>query len=181
MNFENKKLSNKKVLMVLAKKNFRDEEYSEPRKILEEEGAEIKIVSLESGEAIGFKGTRVKIDLQIKDVNIADFDALVFIGGAGMINFLDDPRLTGLARDFYYADGKIIAAICVSPAILANAGLLKGKRAVSYESAINILKDKGAIIGDSDVERDRNIITANGPLSAKDFGKAIVLALSSKD
>ena len=177
MNFDNKKLSNKKVLMFLAKKNFRDEEYLEPRKILEEQGAEIKIVSLESGEAIGFEGTRVNIDLQVKDVDVADFDALIFVGGAGMIDFLDDPRLTGLARDFYYADKKIIAAICVAPAILANAGLLKEKKAVSYDSVTDILKNKGAIITDSDVETDRKIITASGPLAAKKFGKAIASAL----
>ncbi|MCD4706017.1 DJ-1/PfpI family protein, partial [bacterium] len=107
MNSENKKLSNKKVLMVLAKKNFRDEEYLKPRKVLEDQGAEIKIASLEDGEATGFQGARVRIDLLVSDVDIVNFDALVFVGGAGMIEFLNDPRLTGLARDFYYANEKI--------------------------------------------------------------------------
>lgn len=179
MDSNNKKLSNKKVLMVLAKKNFRDEEYLEPKKVLEYQGAEIKVASLEDGEATGFQGARVRIDLQVKDVDVAHFDALVFVGGAGMIEFLDDPRLTGLARDFYYANNKIIAAICVAPAILANAGLLKGKKAVSYDSVTNILKDKGAIVNGLDVQTDGKIITANGPLVARDFGKAIALALIS--
>ncbi|MEA2088288.1 MAG: DJ-1/PfpI family protein [Patescibacteria group bacterium] len=179
MNLNNEKLSNKKVLMFLAKKNFRDEEYLEPRKILEEQGAEIKIASLESGEAVGFQGARVNIDLQIRDINVADFDALVFVGGVGIIDFLDDPRLTGLARDFYYADEKIVAAICVAPAILANAGLLKEKKAVSYDSVTNILKDRGAILNSLDVQTDGKIITASGPLSARDFGRAIASALAS--
>ena len=68
-----------------------------------------------------------------------------------------------------------MAAIHLAPEILANAGVLKGKKAVSYLS-YNI-KTKGAIVTDKMVERDGNIITGRSQGAATEFGEAIINAL----
>ena len=71
----------------------------------------------------------------------------------------------------------LLAAICIAPSILANAGLLEGKKVTSYSSEASNIKSKGANYTSRPVEQDGKIITADGPGSAKAFGKAIAEAL----
>jgi protease I len=110
-----------------------------------------------------------------------DFDAVVFIGGPGALERLDNEISYKLARDTI-EKGKILAAICVSPAILAKAGVLKSKKAVVWssaldKSAVKILEDNGAIYEGESVVIDGKIITAHGPSSAQEFGEKILLML----
>ncbi len=169
-------LKNKKILMVVAPINFRDAEYFEPREILEASGVEIKTASIQSGIAKGAQGGETKIDLTVSDVNVADFDAVAFIGGPGMAEIVGDESLQILARKFYDA-GKLTAAICVAPSILARAGILKGKQATSFPSVEKDLEDGGALYTGNDVAVDGKIITANGPEAAQKFGERIAEAL----
>jgi protease I len=69
--------------------------------------------------------------------------------------------------------GKMVAAICIAPVILANAGLLKKKNATVFESEIAAIEAKGAVYSESGVTVDGNIITANGADQAKQFGLEI--------
>lgn len=164
-------------MMVIAKEGFRDEEYIEPRKVLERYGAEIRVASLERGEAVGVKGKRVDVDLTVDQVDPQEFAAVIFVGGEGVVSLVDNPSLIGLARDFHNAGGKIIAAICAAPAILANAGLLKGKVAVCTPNVGKILAAGGTLYGNTDVAIAENIITAKGPLASTQFGEAIAHAI----
>jgi protease I len=72
-----------------------------------------------------------------------------------------------------------VAAICIAPVILANAGLLNGKRATSFSSEKNTLVTKGALVSVNGVESDGKIITAEGPSHATEFGEMILKALKS--
>ena len=96
-----KNLENKKIVMIIAFRDFRDEEYFVPKEILEKAGAEIKTASNRIGTAIGTDGGNVKVDLLVSEINpaeladlqskssrdsiqsISSFDAVVFIGGPG--------------------------------------------------------------------------------------------------
>jgi protease I len=170
-------LKNKKVAMVVASENFRDEEYFVPKEILEKEGAEIKTVSDKTGAVRGADGGSAKADLLVQDVNPAEFDAVIFIGGPGALKHLDNEDSYKLARAAVEQE-KILGAICVSPVILAKAGVLKGKKATVWSSALDkssvkILKENGANYADEDAIVDGKIITAHGPSSAKEFGEKI--------
>ena len=77
------------------------------------------------------------------------------------------------------AKGKVVAAICIAPRILANAGLLEGVKATCYESETEAIKKLGADFQPNDVVRDGKFVTANGPHAATDFGKAIAQALEA--
>ncbi len=72
----------------------------------------------------------------------------------------------------------MLAAICLAPVTLANAGLLKGKRVTVWKSEAGRVKAGGGIYTGSGVETDGRIITADGPESAEEFGRALVTALS---
>lgn len=162
--------------MVLAPKDFKDEEYLISRQILEKEGIEVKVASLEAGEAKGVNGTVARIDLTVDNVEAKDFDAVLFVGGAGMVDLVKDERLLSLAQKFSAAD-KLVTAICIAPMILANAGLLKDKKATVWSGASEDMKNQGVRYSGAAVEVDGKFITANGPAAAKEFGEKLLETL----
>lgn len=172
-----KKLEGKKVAMVIAHQRFRDEEYLRPKEILEKEGVAITTVSSKKDIAIGMIEAKVKPDLTLEELKVKDYDALLFIGGSGAEEYWNNLKAHSLAIEAIQR-GKILGAICIAPVVLANAGLLYGKKATVFDSEADKIKGKGAVYNGAPVERDGNIITASGPDAADQFGKAIVEALS---
>ncbi len=169
-------LEGKKVLMVIASNNFRDEEYAEPRKALEAAGAQVTVASSTLQSSKGKLGLEVKPDILLGDAKESDFDGIVFVGGGGSKEYFDSPVAHELARSFY-SRGKLTSAICIAPAILANAGLLSGKKATSFPSSAEILKSGGAVFTGSGVESDGKIVTGVGPEAAKKFGEKLVAVM----
>jgi len=162
----------KKALMVIASQNFRDEEYFQPKEILEREGIETKTASSVLGERRGVLGGRVAPDLRLKQVELDDFDALIFVGGAGAKEYFHSTLVLNLVKKAIDS-GKVVAAICIAPVILANAGVLEGKRATVFPSESEQLRNKKAIYSEEAVVVDGRVVTANGPAAAKEFGEKI--------
>lgn len=164
--------------MVIAPEGFRDEEYQRPHDEFRKAGFVVVTASSVTGEAMGMLGGMAIAEQPISSLHGTDFDALVFVGGAGSKVFFDDADAHRLAKEAAAA-GKVVAAICIAPAILANAGVLRGRRATSFkdESVMGIMKDGGAIHTGADVERDGKLITSSGPAAAARFGQEIVRAL----
>jgi len=179
-----KALENKKIAMIVAFKDFRDEEYFVPKEILENAGAEIKTASNKMGRAIGADGGDVEIDLLVENLNPTEFDAIVFTGGPGCLENLDNENSYRVVRETV-SQNKVLASICISPTILAKAGILEGKKATVWSSPmdrepVRILKENGAIYQDKPVVVDGKIITGNGPGAAREFGETIVEVLTGK-
>ena len=171
-------LSGKKVLMVIASNQFRDEEYQKPRQILEAAGAQVTVASSSLSEATGMLGLKVKPVILLKDAKMDQFDAVVFVGGMGATEYWENPTAHALAKAAYQA-GKPTSAICLAPMTLANAGLLKGKKATIWKDAVGDFKTKGVVYTGKPVEKDGKLITGSGPDAAEEFGKALVEALKS--
>ncbi len=174
-------LPSKKAVLVIAYQGFQDFEYSETRRVLEKAGIEILIASSAKGSAQGKLGQSITVDKTIDEVKVEDLDALVFIGGPGALAYVDDASAHQLARSAV-AEGKVLAAICIAPEILAKAGVLKGKQATVWSSPVDqsplkVLEDGGAEYLDQAVIVDEKIITGNGPSAASEFGQKIVEAL----
>ena len=162
----------KKILIIIAPVDFRDEECLEPKKIFEESNADVKIASKKVSVAEGKLGAKVDVDYDIDEIIVQDYDAIVFVGGPGASVYFDDETAHSIAREAIEED-KVLAAICIAPSILANAGILKGKKATCFASEADNLRSKGAEYTGKDVESDGNIITAKGPAAAKKFGEKI--------
>jgi len=165
----------KKVLMVIAPRDFRDEEYFETRKILEDAGNKVTVVNSTGQPSKSMFGKIVKPDKNFFDVDTKDFDAIVFVGGMGTTAYFNNNRALTLAKEFNKS-GKIIAAICIAPSILVNAGILNSKKATSFPSERNNINAVGTYTGKL-VEIDGKIITGSGPEATKEFGKKIAEAL----
>ena len=168
----------KRVAMIIAFNNFKDEEYLDTKEELKKGGIEIEVVSNSIGIAKGVGGTKVEIKKTIKELNIDDYDGIVFIGGSGALENLDNSDSYKIAKEAI-SKNKILAAICISPVILAKSGVLNGKKATVWssildKSPIKELEKNGAIYLDQLVVVDGKIITGNGPKAAHQFGKTIV-------
>ncbi len=168
----------KKVGFIVANEIFRDEEYLEPKKILEKAG--IKIVNIAKNMSIckGKLGYEFMPDLELENVNSKDFDAIVFIGGIGCKIYWHDEKAQEICKEMV-EQNKILAAICSSVATLAFAGVLKGKKANSYESEREILTQCGTVLVDDDVKVDGKLVTATGPKAACKFGEEILKLLQN--
>ena len=167
-----------KVALVIAPEDFRDEEYLEPKKVLEENNIQVATVSVIKGKAIGKLGALAQADTSINDLDPSEYDGIFFIGGPGATAYFQNRKAHEIIKAVL-GKGKLIGAICAGSATLAYAGVLKGKKATSFSGVSDILKNAGAIFTGKDLETDGKIITADGPLSAKKFGHAIADALKN--
>lgn len=166
----------KTVLMVIAPETFRDEEYELPKQVLEERGARVVTASTRRGTCHGKLGATAEAELAVAEADALDYDAVIFIGGAGSQVFFDDPYAQSLARAAR-THQRVLAAICIAPSILARAGLLNGWPATAFESQRDDLEAHGAIWTGEPVTIQGHVITASGPAAARDFGIAIAEAL----
>jgi len=170
-----------KVSIIIASKDFRDEEYFITKEILESKEIIVKTFS-DKKEAIGKFGGEAKVDNLIENLKVNDFDATVFVGGSGAIELLDNDVSYNICKS-NIEEGKILAAICISPVILAKSGVLKNKKATVWssnldKSAIKILKDNGVLYEKGPVIIDQNIITGENAESVEEFSNALIKSLT---
>ena len=166
----------KRIALIAAATNFQDEELFGVRRVFDDTGFETVIASAGVEIIRGLHGNLTKADIALNLLILDDFDALVFIGGPGATSMFNNPAALNIARSAVQK-GKIVAAIGVAPAILANAGILKGVHVTSFASQRPRLLAAGAICSDAPVERDGLIITARDPLAAVPFAQEIMNAL----
>ena len=177
---EEKTLAGKKVVMIIAPQNFRDEELIEPQDVLTEGGAQVKTASSSPAVSKGMLGAQVKPDMLVGDIKADDWDAVILVGGSGASAYWEDSTVHSLLKEAVKKK-KIVGAICIAPVTLANAGILSGKKATVFASEEGKLKDKGAECTGQNVQRDGKVITANGPKAAREFGNAIAQALMEEE
>lgn len=171
-----------KALFIVAQEGYQDHEYAAPKEILEKAGIEVIIASKKAGICKGRFGSVATAALSLAEVKVNSFDVIVFIGGPGAVKYQQDLEAHKIAQEAVRL-GKILAAICIAPTILAYAGVLKGKKATVWNEdgqQGKVLEKNGAIFTNEKVTVDGKLITANGPAEAEEFGKRILKGLTSK-
>jgi protease I len=163
---------------VLATDGVEQVELDRPWQALEDAGAEPELVSLESGSITAYdhidKADRKKVDVSLSDADPDDFAALVLPGG--VINgdlVRADADAVAFVKAFFDA-GKPVAAICHAPWVLAEAGVVRGRRMTSWPSLQTDLRNAGATWVDEEVVVDGNLITSRKPDDLDAFSAAIV-------
>ena len=166
-----------KVLFIIASNNFRDEELLVPEKIIEGEGYKVVIASSSLSPCRGMLGSIVKPDLLISQININEYKAIILPGGSGAQEYWNNRTVHKLLNEAF-RKGKVIGAICISPVTLAEAGILRNRKATcwwSYRFDLRkILRKEGAKVLSKDVVVDGRIVTANNPKAAGKFGEEIL-------
>ena len=169
----------KKAIIVLAE-GFEEIEAVTIIDILRRAGIDVTVTGLANTKVSGSHAINVVTDKKLDEVEF-DFDACVFPGGMpGATNLASSEKIKSLIQKMN-SDGKLIAAICASPAIvLAPIGILKNKSATCYPGLQeNFGKDTN--YKEDNVIIDGNIITSRGPGTALVFSLAIVEKLIGKE
>jgi protease I len=173
-------------VVILIEDAFRDEEVLIPRDVLSAAGGRVVLAASRQGECRGMLGATVTPDMTLPDVCVEDFDAILIPGGEGTPVLRSHPIVQELVQAFA-RESKLVCALCWAPTILAVAGLLEGRRAVSCHidetsdfpnmKSHQVLLSHGAILADAHVVRDGNIITGDGPQYAHEFAQTVLEAL----
>lgn len=171
--------SGKKILMVIAQQGFRDEELLVPQREFTKNGFLVTVASTGPGEAVGKLGAKVKPDTEVSKVNFLDYDAIVVVGGPGSYEYLWDNKILHRGLADAQVKGKVVSAICISPVVLARAGVLKGIKATVFPDpdGIKELKKAGATYVARPVVVDGKIVTGDGPGAAEKFAQEIMKLL----
>lgn len=169
-----------KILVVIAPERYRDEELDEPLAVFRRHGISYDIASTRKGTCTGMLGGKAQAGRVLSASDAAAYDGIVIVGGAGSATYLWGDRDLQVLVSAFCSLRKIVAAICLSPVVLARAGILKGRNATVFRSpdAIAEMMKGGAILANMPVVEDGNVITADGPAAASAFGEAIVRALA---
>ncbi|MGQ9513138.1 DJ-1/PfpI/YhbO family deglycase/protease [Thermodesulfitimonas sp.] len=170
-----KELAGKRLLLVIAPRNFRDEEFFVPRRLFQEQGVQVTVASSKQEMATGMRGGTVTPDTTFAGVDPATYDAIVIAGGTGSREYLwDNSELRRIVQQAF-REKKVVAAICLSPVVLARAGCLTGKEATVWPdpAAVQELSTAGAKYVDRSVVVAGNVVTAKDPQSAEAFAQAV--------
>ncbi|MEJ2513913.1 MAG: DJ-1/PfpI family protein [Gammaproteobacteria bacterium] len=144
--------------------------------------AEIEVVTagLGQGPARGSRDIHVVPDTVLDTVQDEDFDMVVLPGGlAGADNLQNDGRIIALLKRLA-AGGRVTAAICAAPRVLAAAGLLENRTATGFPGLLDPVSTPGLSLSEAPVVEDGTVITSRGPGTAMDFALALVERLAGR-
>jgi protease I len=173
----NEKLRGKKVAILLTD-GFEQVEMTEPRKALQEAGADARIVSPKDGNVKAWNhtdwGDEFPVDVPLQSARADDFDALLLPGGVmNPDNLRQDRRAVQLVRDFFEA-GKPVASICHGPWMLVEADVVRDRQVTSWPSLHTDLENAGARWVDQEVVTDQGLVTSRKPDDIPAFNRKMV-------
>jgi protease I len=171
------RLDGKKVA-ILVTDGFEQVEMTEPRRALDEAGADTVLVSPKDGRVKGWQhtewGDEFPVDRPLASARADDFDALLLPGGVMNPDHLrQDTQAVGFVRDFFAAR-KPVAAICHGPWLLVEADVVDGRRVTSWPSIRTDLKNAGAEWVDQEVVTDHGLVTSRKPDDIPAFNRKMV-------
>ncbi|HVE61922.1 MAG TPA: type 1 glutamine amidotransferase domain-containing protein [Chitinophagaceae bacterium] len=171
-----------KKVAILTENGFEEIELTSPKKVLEEAGAIVHIVSPQTEKVKAWDhdhwSIELPVDVNINDANPEDYDALVIPGG--VIN-PDKMRMNKNCIAFaqhFLEQGKPLAAICHAPQLLIETGMISTRKLTSYASIKTDLINAGAHWEDKEVIVDNGLVTSRSPKDLEAFNKKMVEEIS---
>ncbi|HEU4876320.1 MAG TPA: type 1 glutamine amidotransferase domain-containing protein [Sphingomicrobium sp.] len=170
-------------ILIMATNRFEESELFGPREILLGRGAKVSLASLDRDEIMATvhddPGKTILPDLTIAEARAEDYDALLLPGGVGNPDRLRmDEAAVALIKAFDAA-GKPIGAICHAPWLLAEADVLRGKRATSWPSIRTDIRNAGAEVVDEAAVTDGHLVTSRKPDDVPAFTAALIAAIEA--
>jgi len=171
-------LQGKKVAFLVAPEGTEQVELTEPWKAVKEAGAEVELLSTDSGEVQAFnhldKGDTFPVDRVVSEASPSDYDALVLPGGVANPDFLRmDENAVRFVRGFF-EEGKPVGVICHGPWTLVEAGVLEGRTITSWPSLQTDIRNAGGNWVDEEVVTDAGLVSSRNPDDLPAFCSKIV-------
>lgn len=147
--------------------------------ILRRAGVETLMASVMDGLQVdSSRHIKVQADVMAADAGFDSADLVVLPGGRlGTENMAKCPLVAEKCREF--AEDKHVAAICAAPSLLAELGLLEGKKATCHPDFEGVMK--GAVLTGGSVATDGNIITGQGLGASFEFAFELVRTLVGEE
>src|SRR5690606_18285249 len=171
------KLKDKRVA-VLSESGFEESELTSPKSALEEAGAIVYIISPQKETIRSWDknnwGIELKVDKNISEASIDDYDALLLPGGVMNPDKLRKNEDAVAFTKAFLESGKPIAAICHGPQTLIETGMLSGKEMTSYSSIKTDLINAGVNWVDKEVVVDNGLVTSRSPKDLDAFNRKMI-------
>jgi len=163
---------------ILVDDGFEQAELLEPRRALDEAGAETHVVSPRTGQVRGWNhkdwGEQVDVDVPLAAARPDDYDALLLPGGVMNPDKLRmQPQAVAFVKAFFDA-GKPVAAICHGPWTIVEAGAARGRRFTSWPSLSTDIRNAGGEWVDRPVVCDDNLVTSRKPADIPAFNREVI-------
>jgi protease I len=163
---------------ILATDGFEQSELQDPKKALDQAGAETEVISLKNGEIRGWKhkewGESVHVDRSLGAANPKDYGALVLPGGVMNPDALRmQPQAVSFVRAFFES-GKPVAAICHGPWTIVETGAAKDYRMTSWPSLKTDITNAGGTWVDQEVVVDKTLVTSRKPDDIPAFNREMI-------
>ena len=167
-----------KTVAIIAADMFEQVELVEPRKALEDAGAETDVISMEPGEIQGFnhfdKADPHPVDRTVEEVDASDYDALMIPGGVGNPDLMrGDENMVQFVRSFF-EQAKPVAAICHGPWMLVEADVVRGRRVTSWPTLQTDIRNAGGEWANEEVVTDKGLVTSRKPDDIPAFNRKMI-------
>lgn len=176
-----KDIKGKKVA-ILTEHGFEEVELTSPKKVLEEAGAIVHIVSAQKGKVKAWDhdhwSIELPVDVPLKEANPYDYDALVIPGGVLNPDSMREQKEYVAFAQHFLEQGKPLASICHGPQLLIETGMISNRTLTSYPSVKTDLMNAGAHWEDKEVVVDNGLVTSRSPKDLDAFNKKMVEEIS---
>jgi protease I len=167
-----------KRIAIIATDGVEQVELTEPRKALDEVGAQTVLISPKARTIKGWQhdhwGDELPVDRPMDSARVDEFDALMLPGGVINADTLRmDERAVQLVRQFFEA-GKPVAVICHAPWMLVEADVVRGRTVTSWPSLRTDLRNAGADWVDREVVTDEGLVTSRKPADIPAFNRKML-------
>ena len=161
-------LQGRRVAILLAPVGSEQAEFTEPKKAVEDAGAQVDVVGLQTGEAQTMNsdvnpGETFVVEKTFSEVSPGDYDALIVPGGTvGADTLRGDEEAVAFVRGFFEQE-KPVGVICHGPWTLVEADVVRGRTLTSYPSLRTDIRNAGGEWVDEEVVTDQGLVTSRNP------------------
>jgi protease I len=172
-------LQGKKIAILLAPVGSEQVEFTEPKKAVEDTGATVDVVGIETGEAQTMNsdvnpGETFTVEKTFTEVSADEYDGLIVPGGTvGSDNLRGDENAVNFIHSFF-EQAKPVGVICHGPWTLVEAGVVSGRTLTSYPTLQTDILNAGGNWVDEEVVVDQGLVTSRNPDDLPAFCSKVV-------
>ena len=168
------------MVYILLGTGFEETEAIAPLDLLRRAGVPVATVGINGKVVYGGHGIGVEADLTLGEMDLTQLDMIVLPGGLGGVASIRASREAMDAVKFAWENDKFVAAICAGPTVLADLGIVDGKKATCYPGCEDQMGNAN-MIPDTTFVWDGNLITGTSAGCAIPFGLALIAALKGHE